>query len=436
MKFLIRDALLIHPEKDFQEKKDILIENGVIKEIGDNLKTDDSFEVINGEGKIIVPSTMDIHTHLREPGFEWKEDLLSGSMSAVAGGFTSIACMPNTLPPLDQRSSIEYIYKRAKEIDLVKIYPIGTITKGREGKELSEIGDMYLAGAKGFSDDGNCVLNSEILRCALEYSKMFGTPIIEHCEDINLTIEGSINWGKTATLLGLKGMPWTAETSIVARDIFLAQLTQGKLHIAHVSCWQSVEIIKWAKKYGLKITCEVTPHHLILTEDYVRETNYDTNTKVNPPLRTKEDQESLWKALEEDVIDIIVSDHAPHHQDDKLKEYDLAEFGISGLETLIPLIITYGYYYRKLPLLKLLKKISYNPSKILNIPYIPLEKGKVANLTVIDLKKEKIVDPSDFFSKGKNTPFKGWKLKGWPILTIVEGKLVFREGKIANVGRI
>ncbi len=433
MKLLIRNALLIHPEKDFEEKKDIFIENGIIKDIGENLKIDDLQEIIDGEGKIIVPSLTDIHTHLREPGFEWKENLLSGSMSAVAGGFTSIACMPNTSPPLDQRSSIEYIYKRSQEIGLVNIYPIGTITKEREGKELSEMGDMYSAGVVGFSDDGDCVMNSEILRCALEYSKMFNTPIIEHCEDTNLTQEGSINWGKTATILGLKGMPWTAEASIVARDIFLAQLTGGKLHIAHVSCWQSIEMIKWAKKYGIKVTCEVTPHHLILTEDYVKETNYDPDTKVNPPLRTKEDQEALWKALEEDIIDAIVSDHAPHHQDDKLKEYNLAEFGISGLETIIPLIITYGHLSRKLNLSKLLKKISYNPSKILNIPYIPLEKGNIANLTVIDLKKEKVVNPLEFFSKGKNTPFKGWRLRGWPVLTIVKGKIVFKEGKIINV---
>lgn len=433
MKILIRNALLIHPEREFEEKKDIFIENGIIKEIGENLKIDDPQEIIDGEGKIVVPSLTDIHTHLREPGFEWKENLLSGSMSAVAGGFTSIACMPNTSPPLDQRSSIEYIYKRSQEIGLVKIYPIGTITKEREGKELSEMGDMYSVGAVGFSDDGNCVMNSEILRCALEYSKMFNTPIIEHCEDVNLTQEGSINWGKTATILGLRGMPWTAEASIVVRDIFLAQLTGAKLHIAHVSSWQSIEMIKWAKKYGIKVTCEVTPHHLILTEDYVKETNYDPDTKVNPPLRTKEDQEALWKALEEEVIDVIVSDHAPHHQDDKLKEYNLAEFGISGLETLIPLIITYGHLYRKLPLSKLLKKISYNPSKILNIPYIPLEKGNTANLTVIDLQKEKAVNPLEFFSKGKNTPFKGWSLRGWPLLTILKGKIVFKEGKIVNV---
>ncbi|MGB9856759.1 MAG: dihydroorotase [Dictyoglomaceae bacterium] len=432
MKFLIRNALLIHPEKDLEEKKDVLIENGIIKEISEGIEEKDC-EVIDGEGKIVVPSLVDMHTHLREPGYEWKEDLLSGSMAGVAGGFTSIACMPNTNPPLDQRSFIEYIYKRSEEINLVKIYPIGTITKGREGKELSEMGDMYMAGARGFSDDGSCVTNSEILRCALEYSKMFNVPIIEHCEDINLTFEGSMNWGKTATLLGLKGMPWTAEASMVARDVFLAQLTGGKLHIAHVSCWQSIEIIKWAKKYGTKVTCEVTPHHLILTEEHVKEMNYDTNTKVNPPLRTEEDQSALWKALEEDEIDVITSDHAPHHQDDKLKEYNLAEFGISGLETLIPLMITYGHFHRKLSLPKLFKKISYNPSKILNIPYIPLERGNLANLTIIDLHKEKIVNPSEFFSKGKNTPFKGWKLKGWPFLTIVEGKIVFREGKILNV---
>lgn len=431
MKLLIRNALLIHPERDFEERKDILVENGMIRKIAEKIEEKDC-EVIDGEGKIVVSSLIDMHTHLREPGYEWKEDIFSGSMAGVAGGFSALACMPNTNPPLDQRSSIEYIYKRSQKINLIRIYPIGTITRGREGKELSEMGDMFMAGAKGFSDDGNCVMNSEILRCALEYSKMFNVPIIEHCEDINLTSEGSMNWGKTATLLGLKGMPWTAEASMIARDVFLAQLTNGKLHIAHVSCWQSVEMIKWAKKYNLKVTCEVTPHHLILTEEYVKEKEYDTNTKVNPPLRTKEDQSALWKALEEDVIDVIASDHAPHHQDDKLKEYNLADFGISGLETLVPLIITYGYFERKFPLPKLFKKMSYNPAKILNVPYIPLEEGSLANFTVIDLNKEKIVNPSEFFSKGKNTPFEGWRLKGWPILTIVEGKIVYKEGKILN----
>jgi dihydroorotase len=431
MRLLIRNVLIIDPENEIEVKKDILIENGIIRGISERINEKEC-ETIEGEGKIIVPSLTDIHTHLREPGFEWKEDLLSGSMSAVAGGFTSIACMPNTLPPLDQRSSIEYIYKRSKEIGLVKIYPIGTITKGREGKELAEIGEMFYAGAKGFSDDGNPVLNSEILRCALEYSKMFSVPIIDHCEDTYLTQDGSMNWGKTATLLGLKGMPWVAEASMVARDIFLAQLTEGKLHIAHVSCWQSIEIIKWAKNNNINVTCEVTPHHLVLTEEHVKEKDYDTNTKVNPPLRTKEDQEALWKALKDDIIDVIASDHAPHHQDDKMKEYDLAEFGISGLETMIPLLITFGYYYRKIPLSKIFKKISYIPSKILNIPFIPIKENNLANFTLIDIYEERKVDSSKFYSKGKNTPFDGWKLKGWPILTIVDGKIVFQDGMVKN----
>jgi len=427
---LIHDVKLVYPERDMEEEGDIYIENGIIKKIGKDISTNGDIDIIDGRDKVVVPSLTDMHVHLREPGFEWKETIETGSMAAVAGGFTSIACMPNTEPPIDDKSMIEFIYEKADKAGLIRIYPIGTITKKREGKEISEMGDMFLAGAKAFSDDGACVQNSEVLRCALEYSKMFGVSIIEHAEDSNLSQEGSINWGKTATLLGLKGIPWVAETSMVARDIFLSSLTDGNLHIAHVSCWQSLEMIKWAKEKGINVTCEVTPHHLVLTEEDMKKSNYDTNTKVNPPLRTKEDQEALWDGIKNDLIDVIATDHAPHHLDDKMVEYNLAEFGISGLETAVPLIITYGYFQNKISLVKLFKKMSYNPAKILNIPYIPLEENVPANFTLIDLSLEKTVDKGKFFSKGKNTPFHGWTLKGWPIMTFVEGRIVFKEGKI------
>ncbi len=430
MRILFKNVTLIFPEKDLEEIGDLYVENGIIRDIGKNLSLDGEVEVIEGKDKVLVPTLVDMHVHLREPGYEWKETIETGSKAAIAGGFTAICCMPNTNPPIDNKETVRFIYEKTNKIGLVRIYPIGTITKGREGKELSEIGDMYMAGAKGFSDDGNCVMNSEVLRCALEYSKMFDVPIIEHPEDINLTTEGSINWGKISTLLGLKGMPWVAEASIVARDVFLASFTKGKLHIAHISCWQSLDMIKWGKEKGVNVTCEVTPHHLVLTEDYVKESLYDTNTKMNPPLRTKEDQEALWEGIKNDIIDVIATDHAPHHIDDKMVEYNLAEFGISGLETAIPLIITYGYYKRKIPLVKLLKKMSYNPAKIMGLPYIPLDKNVPANFTVIDISLEKKVEKEKFFSKGKNTPFDGWALKGWPIMTFVEGRLVYREGKI------
>ncbi|HPU44496.1 MAG TPA: dihydroorotase [Dictyoglomaceae bacterium] len=426
----MHDVKLVYPERDMEEEGDIYIENGIIKKIGKDISTNGDIDIIDGRDKVVVPSLTDMHVHLREPGFEWKETIETGSMAAVAGGFTSIACMPNTEPPIDDKSMIEFIYEKADKAGLIRIYPIGTITKKREGKEISEMGDMFLAGAKAFSDDGACVQNSEVLRCALEYSKMFGVSIIEHAEDSNLSQEGSINWGKTATLLGLKGIPWVAETSMVARDIFLSSLTDGNLHIAHVSCWQSLEMIKWAKEKGINVTCEVTPHHLVLTEEDMKKSNYDTNTKVNPPLRTKEDQEALWDGIKNDLIDVIATDHAPHHLDDKMVEYNLAEFGISGLETAVPLIITYGYFQNKISLVKLFKKMSYNPAKILNIPYIPLEENVPANFTLIDLSLEKTVDKEKFFSKGKNTPFHGWTLKGWPIMTFVEGRIVFKEGKI------
>jgi len=430
MKILIKKAILLHPDKNKEEIGDLYIEDGYIKGVGKELNLDQNVEIIDGKNKVVVPTLVDMHVHFRDPGYEWKETLETGSMAAVAGGFTAVACMPNTNPPIDNKMIVRYIYEKSNIIGLARIYPIGTITKGREGVEISEIGDMFLAGAKAFSDDGKCVLNSEVLRCALEYSKAFDVPIIEHAEDTNLTSEGSMNWGKTAMVLGLKGMPWVAEASIVARDIFLTSLTEGRLHLAHISCWQSIEMIKWGKERGINVTCEVTPHHLVLTEDYVKESGYDTNTKINPPLRTKEDQEALWKALESDIIDVIATDHAPHHIDEKMVEYNLAEFGITGIETAIPLMVTYGYHHRKIPLLKIFKKMSYNPAKILNIPFIPLEEGVPANLTIIDIETEKEVDKDKFFSKGKNTPFHGWRLKGWPIMTFVEGRLVYREGKI------
>jgi dihydroorotase len=430
MKILIKKAILLHPDKNKEEIGDLYIEDGYIKGVGKELNLDQNVEIIDGKNKVVVPTLVDMHVHFRDPGYEWKETLETGSMAAVAGGFTAVACMPNTNPPIDNKMIVRYIYEKSNIIGLARIYPIGTITKGREGVEISEMGDMFLAGAKAFSDDGKCVLNSEVLRCALEYSKAFDVPIIEHAEDTNLTSEGSMNWGKTAMVLGLKGMPWVAEASIVARDIFLTSLTEGRLHLAHISCWQSIEMIKWGKEKGINVTCEVTPHHLVLTEDYVKESGYDTNTKMNPPLRTKEDQEALWEALESDIIDVIATDHAPHHIDEKMVEYNLAEFGITGIETAIPLMVTYGYHHRKIPLLKIFKKMSYNPAKILNIPFIPLEEGVPANLTIIDIETEKEVDKDKFFSKGKNTPFHGWTLKGWPIMTFVEGRLVYREGKI------
>jgi len=430
MKILIKNAILLHTDKNKEEIGDLYIEDGYIRGIGKELNLDQNVEIVDGKNKVVVPTLIDMHVHFREPGYEWKETLETGSMAAVAGGFTAVACMPNTNPPIDNKMIVRYIYEKSNIIGLARIYPIGTITKGREGIEISEIGDMFLAGAKAFSDDGKCVLNSEVLRCALEYAKAFDVPIIEHAEDTNLTSEGSMNWGKTAIVLGLKGMPWVAEASIVARDIFLASLTEGKLHLAHISCWQSVEMIRWGKEKGINVTCEVTPHHLVLTEDYVKESGYDTNTKMNPPLRTEKDQEVLWEALESDIIDVIATDHAPHHIDEKMIEYNLAEFGISGIETAIPLMVTYGFHQRKIPLLKIFKKMSYNPAKILNLPFIPLEEGVPANLTIIDIEAEKEVDKDKFFSKGKNTPFHGWRLKGWPIMTFVEGRLVYREGKI------
>ncbi|MBP8613357.1 MAG: dihydroorotase [Firmicutes bacterium] len=427
---LIRGGRVIDPVSRTDEKLDLLILDGKIARIAADIEHQEPIEVIDADGKLVMPGLIDMHTHLREPGYEYKEDIQSGTRAAAMGGFTAVACMPNTDPPCDNDSVVSNILEIAKKHGCVKVYPIGAATKGRAGKQLSEMGEMKRAGAVAFSDDGSPVATAEVLRCAMEYLKSFDAVLIDHPEDSSLSENGQVNYGLMSTVLGLKGIPREAEEIVVARDILVSSLTKGKLHLAHISTKGSVNLVRQAKSSGLSITCEVTPHHLVLTEEAVWKTGYDTNTKVNPPLRTKEDVESLRAALADGTIDAIATDHAPHHTDDKWVEFDYAAFGISGLETAVPLVVDRLVLSGIIDWMKMAETMSTNPAKILGVPGGTLQEGSVADVTIIDPECERSVDPRGFMSKGQNTPFTGWRLTGAPYATIVNGRTVMLDGRL------
>jgi len=422
MNILLKSGRVIDPSTKTDKVLDILISEGKVALIGKNLKYRKSeIKLVDVSGKIVIPGVIDVHTHLREPGHEEEETIASGTLSAAKGGITSVFCMANTHPVIDNQTAVEFILLKAKNEGKVNVFPVGAITKNLEGKEIAEIGELKKAGVVAISDDGNPVMDALIMRRALEYSKMFEIPVISHCEDKNLSGDGVMNEGYVSTLLGLRGIPRESEEIMVSRDIILSRLTQGHLHIAHVSTKGAVELIRQAKKAGIRVTCETCPHYFTLTDEAVR--TFDTNTKIKPPLRTKEDIEAIIQGLRDGTIDCIASDHAPHTQEEKNKEYDLAPFGIIGLETLIPLTITYLVKTKKLTLSQAVEKLSYNPARIFGLKNRgTLRPGCIADITVIDIDKEQVV--KDFVSKSKNSPFIGWKLSGFATLTIVNGKIL------------
>lgn len=428
MKILIRNSHILDPSQNIDCRGDILIEDSKISELiikrkeqrqnhKENIQAD---KIIDANGLLVIPGLIDMHVHLREPGFEYKENIRTGTFAAIKGGFTTVCCMPNTNPVNDHASVTEFIIRKAKQEGYCSVYPIGAITKGQKGDELAEIGTMKNEGCIAFSDDGRPVMNSTVMKRALEYSKTFGVPIISHSEDLTLSEGGVMNEGLLSVKLGLRGIPPEAEQIMIFRDILLAELTGGRLHIAHVSTAGSVRLIREAKKRGVNITAETCPHYFSITEDAVE--GYNTNAKVNPPLRTVKDVEAIKEALADGTIDVIATDHAPHHNDEKLNPFDSAPFGISGLETAFGLsmkLVQEGILTKK----ELIEKMTVNPAKILGINEGTLKTNSFANLVIINENKEYVVKAENFVSKGKNTPFEGWMLKGLPVFTIYKGRI-------------
>ena len=364
---------------------------------------------------------VDIHVHLRDPGYEYKEDIVSGTRSAAKGGFTSIACMPNTKPIIDNKSVVRYILEKAEKEGFARVFPIGSVTKGLQGDSLSEMGDLTEAGCVAFSDDGKPVSSSELMRCAFDYSKAFDAVIVTHAEDLDLVADGVMNEGFVSTELGLKGIPWVAEDAATARDVMLAEFTGARLHIAHVSTKGAVEILRAAKKRGVRVTGEATPHHFMLTDEAVR--GYNTNAKMNPPLRSDEDVAAVREGLADGTLDAIATDHAPHHNDEKNVEFKVAMNGVVGLETALPLTLEL-VTDKVITLNRAIELLTVGPAKALDLPVGTLSVGALADVTIIDPDKEWTVVAADLVSKSKNTAFDGRQLKGAAVATILGGKLI------------
>ncbi len=429
MRILIKNGHVLDPKNSIDSVLDLYIEDGEIVQMEPGIDINGGdIEEIDASGLIVAPGLVDMHCHLREPGFEYKEDIETGTRSAAMGGFTSIACMPNTNPVVDNRAIVEYIINRAKEAGVVNVYPIGAATKGLQGKELSEIGELKFAGVVAVSDDGRPVENAALMRSVMQYAAMFDTPVISHCEELSLSDGGAMNEGTVATRLGLRGISRASEEVMVSRDAILAQAYQLPVHIAHVSTRGSVEIVRHAKSMGVPITCETCPHYFTLTEDAVA--GFDTNAKMNPPLRTADDVAAVIEGLADGTIDAIATDHAPHHIDEKNVEFDLAANGIVGFETALGLGITYLVKPGYLNLSQLIEKMSGNPAEILGLNKGQLKTGKPADIVIFDPDKQWAVDPAGFQSKSKNSPFGGFTLHGKVEYTIVSGNIVVRQGML------
>lgn len=421
MRYLIKNVRLVNHDA-VTENVDLYIDNGIVAHIGKD-GPQDADRILEGNGLYALPGLVDAHCHLRDPGFEYKEDIASGTRSAAKGGFTSIACMPNTNPVVDNAAVVRYIMDKAKREGVVNVYPIGSITKGQAGEELSEMGSMKEAGIVAVSDDGRPVMNSSVMKKGMIYASQFNLPVISHCEDLDLAEGGSMNEGVVSTMLGLRGIPSSAEDVMVAREILLSEYTKVPIHIAHVSSKTSVQLIRDAKRRGVKVTAETCPHYFTLTEEACK--GYNTNAKMNPPLRTSEDVEAVKEGLRDGTIDIIATDHAPHHFDEKNVEFDLAPNGIVGFETAFPLSYTYLVATGILSLPQLVHKLSTAPSKLLNIDRGTIETGKAADIILVDLDNEYSIDVSAFLSKSKNSPFDGFKVKGRIVTTFVSGRIVY-----------
>ena len=423
MSLLIKNGRVIDPASSVDAVQDVLLKGDRIERVGATLAVVSDTPILDASGKIVCPGFIDLHVHLREPGQEYKETVGSGTRAAAAGGFTAVCAMANTHPVNDNRAVTDYIRAKADTEGVVRVYPIGAVTRELGGAELSEMAELAEAGCVAFSDDGKCVMNAALYRRAMEYTLPFGTPLISHAEDHHLSRGAAMNEGVVSTELGVPGAPAAAEDIMVARDILLAELTGAHVHIAHLSTAGAVRLVRDAKARGVKITAEVTPHHLLLTEEAVR--SFDANTKMNPPLRSKRDTEALLEGLIDGTIDCIATDHAPHAVSEKEGEFDRAAFGIVGLETAVSLLMDRLVRPGALPLATLVARLSRDPARLLGLPGGNLAAGAPADLTLLDPDASWTVDPSKFVSRSRNTPFGGWTVTGRPWKTIVGGRVVW-----------
>ena len=427
MKVLLKGGRVMNPAVDFDETADVLIENGKVAKIAKDIPTDDA-DVYDVTGKLVTPGLIDLHVHFREPGQEAKEDFESGSKAAVAGGFTTVATMPNTNPVVDSAALVRSLKKRAEDVARCHVEIIGAVTKGQQGKELAELGDMVQAGAVAFSDDGHFDPTAKVLLNAYDYLHAFDKVIINHEEETSLVEDGVMNEGHRSAMLGMKGRPTVAEDIAVARDVMLAEYAGARVHVAHMSSARAVDIVRQAKKRGVRVTAEVTPQHLTMTDDCVN--LYDSSTKINPPLRTQADCDALLAGLKDGTIDAIVTDHSPHAQEEQDREYMFAPSGFPGLETALGVMLTDLYHAGKLDLKTIISKMTWEPAKVFKLDAGTLNVGSAADITVIDPDKEWVVDAKNFYTKGSHSPFIGRKFKGKAVMTFVDGKMMMRDGKV------
>lgn len=427
MKLLIKGGRVINPETKFDQIADVLVEDGKITAIDKDIVAEDA-KVYDAAGKIVTPGLVDLHVHFREPGQEAKEDFESGTKAAAAGGFTTVCTMPNTKPVVDTAADVRSLEKRAEDVASVHVKIIGAVTKNQEGKELAELGDMIEAGAVAFSDDGHFDSTAKVLLNAFDYLHTFDKVIVNHDEEPSLVEDGVMNEGHRSAMLGMKGRPTVSEDIAVARDIMLAEYAGSRVHVAHISSARAVDIVRQAKKRGVKVTAEATPQHMTMTDECVN--LFDTSTKINPPLRAQKDCDALLEGLKDGTIDAIVTDHSPHAQEDKDREYIYAPSGFPGLETSLGIMLTDLYHAGKLDLPLIVSKMSYEPAKVFKLDAGTLTVGKNADITVIDPELSWTVDDSKFYTRGSHSPFVGRKLKGKAVLTVVDGKIVMQDGEV------